>query len=171
MKISRAKSVTGIARRRAAVALAVALGLDDAHGADALGFNRREFMCVRLRAKLPNGLGWPISSNKLSHLLTVEKLTDREIAARYSVGRRTVEQARIELLGLYRDHDCRPSARRKLLTRKERFGRASECFNAEATPLDQALRRLGGRVGRRPDGGYMLDGKPVTVQAVLSAAG
>lgn len=153
------------ALERAAVQLGVAMGLTDDDIADLLGLGRRQVWGYRMRLKLPNGSGWPISTKKLKELLD-SGLTDAEIGQRHGVTRRIVEQRRIEQLGLYRSLSPKPEMRRIVVDRNTRHGRPPRF---DLPPLEQAVAVLGRRVKKTGDA-YWLDGRLATVQDLLSAA-
>lgn len=153
------------ALERAAIQLGVSVGLTDDDIADLLRLGRRQIWGYRMRHKLPNGAGWPISAQKLKELLD-SGLTDAEIGEQHGITRRIVEQHRIERLGLYRSQSPKPGMRRIVVDRDTRHGRRPRF---DLPPLEQAVAVLGSRVKKTGDA-WWLDGRPATVQDLLSAA-
>lgn len=155
---------------KASAPLMVALGMGDEEIVDffrdELGDDAgpRRLAGWRWRVGLPNGRGWPVDDATLRRLLEEEGLTDGEIAARYGVGRRTVEVRRLEALGLRREHDSRPQARRRVVAMTSPRG-------TDPAPIAAASKTLGPRAGIDRDGVWWLDGRRVSVMEVLRAGG
>lgn len=153
---------------RAALPLAVALGLDDDDVASAWGVNERAVAGYRSRIKLPNGRGWPLAPAALKKLLD-EGWTDVEIGRAYRVGRRTVEQARINALALYRSHANAPRFRRVALTAADKFGRKNDLGDVGAFEKARAALVAAGRLRQMSGGAWMLDGRVASVQQIIAA--
>lgn len=141
----------------------VARGVPDHRIAQRWGVMVSQVTGLRVRMGLRNAAGWPVSDAELRRLVVEEALTDEEIGERFGVKPRTVEVRRL-VLGLRRSHDPRPEARRVIVL-------DDAGMREEPTPIQRAMAVLGGRVTAGRHGAYMLDGRPVSVVAVLRAGG